>query len=243
MPDHHDESLDEYTSQARPEPGEYRPTWQRPTKPEHRLPAFLAVAVVIAGQSWVAAVLAIRPVWVYPLVTGAMMLISLGIYLPSRREPPRILRMLSLSLTAILVIASFVVMVLLIRGVFVGTHLKATSLFVTGIVFWILNLVVFALLFWELDGNGPEARAVGEPDYPDLVFPQQQRDQEGLAAPDWKPMFADYLFVSLTSAIAFSPTDTLPYSRWAKLVMGIEAVMSMATLAMLIARAINIATA
>ena len=243
MPDHQHEILDDYAAQERPRPGEYRPTWQRPTKPEHRWPAFLAVAVVIAGQTWVASVLAISPVWVYPLVTGVMMLVSLGIYLPSRREPPRILRRLSLSLTAILVMASFVVMVLLIRGVFAGGHLKASSLFVTGVVFWLLNIAVFALLFWELDGNGPEARAIGERDYPDLVFPQQQRDQEGLAAPDWKPMFADYLFVSLTSAIAFSPTDAMPYSRWAKLIMGIEAVMSMATIAMLIARAINIATA
>jgi hypothetical protein len=243
MPDHHDEILDEPAPQKRPVPGEYRPSWRRPTKPEHHWPAFVAVAVVIAGQSWVAAALAIRPVWVYPIVTGVMMLVSLGIYLPSHREPPRFLRRLSLSLTSILVIASFVVMVLLVRSVFVGPHLTAARLLITGIVFWLLNIAVFALLFWELDGNGPEARAVGDRDYPDLVFPQQQRDQEGLAAPDWKPMFVDYLFVSLTSATAFSPTDAMPYSRWAKLTMGIEAVMSMATIAMLIARAINIATA
>lgn len=233
---------EERAPQKRPRPDDYRPPWRHPTPPEHRWPAFLAVAVVIAGQSWVAAVLAIRPVWVYPLVTGVIMLASLVIYLPSRQKPPPILRRLSLSLTAILVIASFAVLVLLIRGVFVGGHLKPSSLFVTGIVFWLLNIAVFALLFWELDGNGPEARATGERDYPDLVFPQQQKDQEGLAPPDWKPMFADYLFVSLTSAIAFSPTDAMPYSRWAKLTMGVESVISMATIAMLIARAINIAT-
>jgi uncharacterized membrane protein len=243
MPDHHDKSLHEYAAPERPRSDDYRPSWRRPTVPEHRWPAFLAVAVVIAGQTWVASVLAIRPVWIYPLVTGVMMLISLGIYLPSRREPPRILRKLSLSLTAILVIASLVVMVLLVRGVFAGGHLNAGRLLVTGVVFWLLNIAVFALLFWELDGNGPESRVLGELDYPDLVFPQQQKDQEGLAPPDWKPTFADYLFVSLTSAIAFSPTDTMPYSRWAKLIMGIEAVMSMATIAMLIARAINMATA
>jgi hypothetical protein len=106
----------------------------------------------------------------------------------------------------------------------------------------VINVAVFALIFWELDGNGPEARAKGEPDYPDLVYPQQQKDQESLAPQDWKPIFADYLFTSLNTATAFSPTEAMPYSRWAKLVMGVEAVMSLATIAMLVARAINIAT-
>ena len=144
-----------------------------------------------------------------------------------------------LGLTGVLVAASMVVLVLLIRGVFAGSHLSAGRLFLTGIIFWAVNLAVFALLYWELDGNGPEARAKGDRDYPDLVFPQQQQDQQGLAPADWKPMFADYLFTSLTSAIAFSPTDAMPYSRWAKLAMGVEAVMSMATIAMLVARAMN----
>ena len=218
------------------------PTWQRPTQPEHRWPGFVAAAVVIAGQSWVAAVLSVRPMWVYPLVAGILVLTSLAIYLPSREEPPRALRYVSLGLTGVLVAASMVVLVLLIRGVFAGSHLSAGRLFLTGIIFWAVNLAVFALLYWELDGNGPEARAKGDRDYPDLVFPQQQQDQQGLAPADWKPMFADYLFTSLTSAIAFSPTDAMPYSRWAKLAMGVEAVMSMATIAMLVARAINIAT-
>ena len=231
------------TSPGMPLPsGEFVPTWQRPTKPEHRWPGFLAAAVVIAGQSWVAAVLSVRPVWVYPLVAGILVLTSLAIYLPSRKEPPPVLRFVSLGLTGVLVAASMVVLVLLIRGVFAGSHLSATRLFLTGVIFWAVNLAVFALLYWELDGNGPEARAKGDSDYPDLVVPQQQQDQQGLAPADWKPMFADYLFTSLTSAIAFSPTDAMPYSRWAKLVMGVEAVISMATIAMLVARAINIAT-
>jgi hypothetical protein len=227
MTDHLDESV---------------PRWQRPTRPEHRWPAFLAVAVIIAGQSWLAAALSVRPVWVYPVVAGILLVTSLGIYLPSRREPPRALRFVSLGLTGLLVAVSVAVLVLLLRGVFVGSGLSAGKLFLTGVIFWVVDLAVFALLFWELDGNGPEARAKGEPDYPDLVFPQQQEGQESLAPPDWKPVFADYLFVSLTAATAFSPTDTLPYSRWAKLVMGVESVVSLATIAMLVARAINIAT-
>jgi hypothetical protein len=210
-----DGELDEYAPRRRPTPGEYRPSWQIPTTPEHRWPAFVAVAVIIAGQTWVAAVLNVRAAWVYPLVAGILVLVSLAIYLPSRREPPRALRFVSLGLTGVLVAASIVVLVLLVRGVFAGSALSPSRLFVTGIVFWVLDIAVFALLFWELDGNGPEARAKGEHDYPDLVFPQQQQDQEGLAPPDWKPMFADYLYTSLSAATAFSPTDAMPYSRWA----------------------------
>jgi hypothetical protein len=232
----------DYGPQRRPIPDGFVPTWRRPTKPEHRWPAFLAAIVAIAGQSWVAASLSVRPVWIYPLVAGILLVTSLVIYLPARREPPRALRIISLSLTAVLVIASFAVLVLLIRGVFLGSHLSPGYLFLTGIIFWVVNIAVFALILWELDGNGPEARAKGDLDYPDLVFPQQQQDQQGLAPPDWKPMFPDYLFVSLTTATAFSPTDVMPYSRWAKLVMGVDAIISLATIAMLVARAINIAT-
>jgi uncharacterized membrane protein len=73
------------------------------------------------------------------------------------------------------------------------------------------------------------------------VFPQQQQDQQGLAPSDWKPSFPDYLYVSLTAATAFSPTDAMPYSKQAKLVMGIESTISFVIAAMLVARAINIA--
>ena len=97
-------------------------------------------------------------------------------------------------------------------------------------------------MYWEVDGGGLESRAAGyEGRYPDLVFPQQQADQQGLAPETWKPSFYDYLYVSLTSAIAFSPTDTMPYSLRAKLIMGAENVLCFATLAVLVARAVNIA--
>jgi len=110
-----------------------------------------------------------------------------------------------------------------------------------GIVLWVVNITVFAFAYWELDGDGPEARADGYPDYPDLVFPQQQSDQRGLAPADWKPTFPDYLYVSLTAGTAFSPTDALPYTKRVKLVMGVESTLSFAIAAMIVARAINVA--
>lgn len=217
------------------------PSWQRPTEPEARWPAFVAIVIIIAGQTWVATSLSLRPVWLYPTVAGTLLLASVAVYIPSRAEPGRALRALSLGLDAVLVIANMVSLVLLVRGVFVGSKLSPPGLLLAGAALWIVNIAVFALIYWELDGGGPEARADGYLDYPDLVFPQQQQDQQGLAPADWKPTFPDYLFVSLTSATAFSPTDAMPYSRWAKLVMGVESTLSLVIAAMLVARAINIA--
>ncbi len=217
------------------------PSWQRPTAPESRWPAFGAVAVIIAGQTWVAASLSLRPVWLYPTIAGILLLASVAVYLPSRTEPRRALRALSLGLVAVLVVANVVSIVLLVRGVFVGSQLSASGLLLAGAALWIVHVGAFALIYWELDGRGPEARADGYLDYPDLVFPQQQQDQQGLAPSDWKPTFPDYLFVSLTSATAFSPTDTMPYSKRAKLVMGVESILAFVIAAMLVARAVNVA--
>jgi len=203
--------------------------------------AFAAIVLIIGGQTWVAASLSLRPVWLYPTIAGVLLLASLAVYIPSRAEPSRALRALSLSLVAVLVIANIVSLVLLVRGVFVGSKLSPTGLLLAGAALWIVSVAVFALVYWELDGGGPEARADGSRDYPDLVFPQQQQDQQGLAPADWKPTFPDYLYVSLTAATAFSPTDAMPYSKLAKLVMGIESTISFVIAAMLVARAINIA--
>jgi hypothetical protein len=189
----------------------------------------------------VAASLSLRPVWVYPSIAGILLLASVAVYIPSRTEPSRALRVLSLGLVALLVIANMVTLVLLVRGVFVGSKLSPSGLLLAGAALWVVNVAVFALIHWELDGGGPEARADGYRDYPDLVFPQQQQDQQGLAPSDWKPTFPDYLFVSLMSATAFSPTDAMPYSKWAKLVMGVESILAFVIAAMLVARAINIA--
>lgn len=217
------------------------PSWQRETDPEPRWAAFAAVLVVIVGHTWIAASLSLQPVWLFPTVAGLLLIASLAAYIPSRTEPPRALRVLSLVLVGVLVLANAVDVVLLVRGVFVGSKLSPPSLLLAGAALWIVNVAVFALIYWELDGGGPEARADGYLGYPDLVFPQQQQDQQGLAPPEWKPTFPDYLFVSLMAAIAFSPTDAMPYSRRAKLVMGTEAILSVTVFAMLVARAINIA--
>jgi hypothetical protein len=102
---------------------------------------------------------------------------------------------------------------------------------------WCLNVLVFALWFWELDNGGPAKRRTAGMEGSDFLFPQQTPD---VPAADWRPLFLDYLYVSFTNATAFSPTDTLPLSRWAKMLMLLEAAASLVLALMVAARAINI---
>lgn len=218
-----------------------QPGWRAVTAPESRRPVFAAAFVVIAGQAWVSRSLGVAPFWVFPLASALLLVASLAIY-EGRDEPGRLPRVLSFTFIAVLIVANAVSLVVLVRGVFVGTTLQAPNLLVTGLALWLVNVAIFALLYWELDGGGPEARADGYAGrYPDLVFPQHQADQQELAVEDWKPSFYDYLYLSLTSSIAFSPTDAMPYTRRAKLVMAAENLLSFATLAVIVARAVNIA--
>ena len=217
------------------------PQWKCKTAPESRRAVFAAALVVIAGQAWVARSLRLSPFWLFPLISTLLLVASIAVY-ESRDEPGRPARVLSFAFSAVLVLANAVSLVLLVRGVFVGSHLRPPALLFAGLSLWLVNIAVFALIYWEMDGGGPEARADGYmAGYPDFVFPQQQADQQGLAPATWKPSFSDYLYVSLTSSIAFSPTDAMPYSKRAKFAMAVENVLSLATLAVVVARAVNIA--
>ena len=210
-------------------------------RPESRRPAFAAALVVIAGQTWVFYSLGFQPVWVFAAVSALLLLVSIATYESRWNEPPHLMRQLSAGLIGVLVVATAAGIVLLVRGVFVGSRLDALGLLVAGCTLWVVNVAMFALAYWELDGGGPEARVKRDHPLPDLVFPQQQANGPGLAPHGWHPRFSDYLYVSLTAATAFSPTDAMPYTRKAKLVMGIESTMSFAIFAMLVARAVNVA--
>ena len=215
--------------------------WRVRTQAESRRPIWVAALFIIAGQTWVARSLTLRPAWIFPTLSTGLLVASIAAF-EGRHGPGPLSRALSYAFSGVLVAANAVSLVLLVHGVFFGSKLSAAGLLTSGLALWVADVAVFALLFWELDGGGVESRAEGYPGrYPDLVFPQQQPGQEGVVPPVWKPRFCDYLYVSLTSAIAFSPTDAMPYTVRAKLVMGAENVLSFATLAVVVARAVNIA--
>src|SRR4029453_3780202 len=105
-------------------------------------------------------------------------------------------------------------------------------------VVWLSNNIAFALLYWELDGGGAAARAHHAADPLDLAFPQQLNPRP--ASPQWEPCFIDYLYLGFTNATAFSPTDVIPLVPWAKITMAVQAVISIAILGLVIARAVNL---
>jgi hypothetical protein len=112
------------------------------------------------------------------------------------------------------------------------------ELIVASVGIWLTNVIVFGLWYWELDRGGPYARHREDHPEPDFLFPQMCTP--GAGRPDWAPGFTDYLYVSLTNATAFSPTDTMPLTPMAKLLMGGQAIASLLTVAVVASRAVNI---
>jgi len=112
------------------------------------------------------------------------------------------------------------------------------QLFASSIVVWVSNVLIFSLLYWRIDRGGPEARANNAGTKPDWLFPQAGAPED--APPDWRPTFVDYLFLGFSTATAFSPTDALPLTSRAKMLMMLESTMSLGTIVVVAARAINI---
>ena len=105
---------------------------------------------------------------------------------------------------------------------------------------WATNVIVFALWYWELDGGGPVRRAEGEAPEKNRDFAFIQMTDPEVRARGWHPHFVDYLYVAFTNASAFSPTDTMPLTRRAKLLMALQSGLSIVTLLLVAARAVNI---
>jgi hypothetical protein len=107
-----------------------------------------------------------------------------------------------------------------------------------GLTIWGTNVIAYGLWFWGLDRGGPVRRRQPPPPPPDFQFPQMENPK--LAAPGWHPRLADYIYVSFTNSIAFSPTDAMPLSRWAKMLMLSESAVSAISILLVTARAVNI---
>lgn len=112
------------------------------------------------------------------------------------------------------------------------------QLILAALNIYLTNIIIFGLLYWEMDGGGPGKRAQIAKHEHEFLFPQNQN--EAYKHPEWRPTFIDYLYVSSTNAMAFSPTDTMPMSRRAKMVMLFQAALSLVTVALVAARAVNI---
>lgn len=117
---------------------------------------------------------------------------------------------------------------------YAGKEVSGLELLASGIGVWLGNLGTFSLLYWFMDRGGPHARLTRNDVSPDWQFPQEE------AAPDWRPVYVDYLFLGYCTATAFSPTDALPLTHRAKMLIMFESTVSLLTMAVVLSRSVNI---
>lgn len=196
---------------------------------------FAGLAIVDKAKGWDIIDL---PWWVWLLLALPALLLMISLLAaPLAELSPGWVRNAGVALLGLLVASDAVavgVLVAALAGSGAG-RLSAGELLAHGTVVWLTNIITFGLLFWQLDGGGPRLRAErGRPD-PDFEFPQDARLRAG-----WSPRLSDYLYVSLTNAIAVSPTDTMPLTRRAKGLMAVESLISYAVVILVVARAVNV---
>jgi len=212
--------------------------WQKPHLGEHRFPVSLVVLVVIILQFALPSNLSLSfQKWI--CLAEFLILLSLYALSPKRlakHHPPT--RRIGFLLTAVMTISNTASAVKLVSELISGGIGSASQLLASGGSIWLTNVVIFSLWFWDLDRGGPGSRAEAKSVWPDFLFPQMT--DPTYAPSDWHPKFFDYLYMSFTNASAFSPTDVMPLTRWAKMLMLVQSTTSLVVVGLVVARAVNI---
>jgi uncharacterized membrane protein len=214
-----------------------RAAWGVACHREPRWPASVATLAALILYLTLPAKLTIGPVWLIP-GGEAVLLLFLTLNFPNRELEERVDRLLSIAVIAVINAANVVSLGLLVHALVIGTKADGRSLIFAAVQIWLTNVLVFALWYWELDRGGPGERTHPQHREPDFLFPQMVTPEA--APPRWSPGFLDYLYVAFTNATAFSPTDTMPLTPMAKVLMGVQAGASLLTIAVVAARAVNI---
>jgi len=198
----------------------------------------VAIAMVSRTEDWS---LWVVPWWVWLIGVGpevALLVPLANDRLRHRLERSGHRRLLALALFGVMTLANALLLVAVLASLISGHERSGAQLLVKAGIVWSTNTITFALWFWALDSGGPIRRLQPDPPPPDFLFPQLGVPPVG--KPGWYPRLFDYLYVSFTNSIAFSPTDTLPLSGSAKLLMLVESSISALTVLLIGARAVNI---
>ncbi|WP_100344372.1 hypothetical protein [Compostimonas suwonensis] len=221
----------------------------RTIRPEHRVPALIAVVAALLLYSFLPFDLLSVQRYVV-VVTCALLLVPLIVVNPRRfNRESRWSRRASLGLTFLLLAANQLTLVQLIVLLVSGVH-EGPTLLLAALEVWLTNVIAFALVYWDIDRGGAIKRAMSPRDElppADFRFPQDE-DHDAVTevakrssiGSDWVPQFVDYFYFSLSNSMAFSPTDTMPLSHRAKLLMGLESFAGFIILALVIARAVSL---
>jgi hypothetical protein len=202
---------------------------------EPRWPAF--IAMIAAGGVYLALPepLSLGPSWGLLAILSVLMI---PIVVSDRRGDHKITRILTFTANGLITFAMIASLAHLIYGI--PRHLESPqTLLRSACALWIANILVFALWYWKLDGGGPLRRERPQGMFSSSFLFPQMVEREGQDA-TWAPHFVDYLFLAFNTSTAFSPTDTAVLSRWAKLSMMLQSLISLMIVALLAARAVNI---
>jgi hypothetical protein len=219
----------------------FLPSWLRPGDPESRWPVLIALLTAIVMQRQIPERYTILPRW--PLIICELALLAVLLMLNPIRLDRRTLvgKYSTWVLLAAITADNIGSAAVLDKRILTGEVSNNAGLLLgSGAAIFITNVIVFGIWYWELDRGGPFARHAGENPYPAFLFPQMDVQDAKLVKPDWRPTFVDYLYLSITNVMAFSPTDTMPLARWAKMMMTVQAMIALSTAGLVIARAVNV---
>lgn len=198
-----------------------------------RWEALLAIVVIGGGYALLPEGLSIGPRWLLGVLTVALLVpLNAARFIGNYRLVRTLSVASSLLITAAIIGSTVLLVIQLPNG-----KASATSLLRDGGLIWGINVLVFAIWYWEIDGGGPHTRHRTRYTSTDFLFPQMTMN--GADTTHWSPNFVDYLFLSFNTSSAFSPTDTLILSRPPKVLMMVQSLISIVVVAVLISRAIN----
>jgi uncharacterized membrane protein len=213
--------------------------WGVAAKSEPRWPAALTILIAAGLNLALPARYSLGPTWLIPVL---VVVILIPVMIVAPRRLPQELRWTQIAAfvnISIVNAANVISLALLIRTLVTnGKSVTGPELLISAVAIWMTNVLVFALWYWEMDRGGPDVRLRPEHEPPDFLFPQMS--VPGCAPGGWSPAFFDYLYVSWTNATAFSPTDTMPLTPFAKALMLVQSAASLLTLAIVASRAVNI---
>jgi hypothetical protein len=175
-------------------------------------------------------------VWLAPVGFELLLLVALVGERPRRQlEQLGVRREVTLTLLALVGAGNLFLLVSVLASLVSGKETSGSQLLLKAVTVWTTNVVAFGIWYWAFDRGGPVRRLEPNPPPPDFQFPQM--DDSDVS---WRPHLLDYVYVSYTNSIAFSPTDAMPLTRRAKLAMLLESATSAVTLLLVAARAVNI---
>ena len=222
-------------NQAHSQSVQPQPAAKAPVEP--RWP--VVVAVLVAGGLYAAlpADLSVGPRWLLLVIIVALALPSLILHHVGQHQLNMVLGYLAEATITVFLLWS----VALLVGALPAKRIPAPELLRSAAAMWLCNIVLFAVWYWRLDAGGPYARhARGRHTEGAFLFPPMTQDGRRAVGGDWSPKFVDYLFLAFNTSTALSPSDTPVISRWAKILVILQAIISLTLVTVLAARAINI---